>query len=172
MILAIIGTILLAQTPNSIDNKLAFFLIILSGFCWGLYCIWLKKINSKSALALVTWISFFSFFITIILSIIFEDNHLQILKDTSFKHWLALLYTAIFASIIAHGIWGYLITNYIINKIIFLMLLVPIFGVFSGVLILNEPLTQIMVIGSILMILGVKITLIKYKKYNIAAELE
>ena len=111
IILAIFGTFFLAGTPNSLGNPIAFILMILAGFFWALYSIELKKFNSKSALALVAWISLFSFFITLAISLIFENNHLQMVKDSSLSNWISLLYTVFLASIIAHGIWGYLMTT-------------------------------------------------------------
>lgn len=167
IIIAMIGTFFLAQTPNSIGNPIAFSLIIMSGFFWALYSVELKKFNSKSALALVAWISLFSFFITLTLSIIFEENQLQMINNSTISNWLALLYTAIFASIIAHGIWGYLMTTQNINKIIPMVLLVPVFGVFGGIVLLGEAISQSMIIGSLLMFLGLKITLIKWRNDKI-----
>lgn len=161
IILAIFGTFFLANTPNSIGNPIAFILMILAGLFWAIYSIQLKKFNSKSALGLVAWISLFSFFITFSISLIFEDNHMQMIKDSSLSNWLALLYTAFLASIVAHGIWGYLMTTQNVNKIIPMILLVPVFGVFGGVFFLSEEVTTGMIIGTILMILGVKISLLK-----------
>lgn len=161
IILAIFGTFFLANTPNSIGNPIAFILMIFAGLFWAVYSIQLKKFNSKSALGLVAWISLFSFFITFSISLIFEDNHVQMIKASSISNWLALLYTTFLASIVAHGIWGYLMTTQNVNKIIPMILLVPVFGVFGGVFFLNEEVTTGMIIGTILMILGVKISLLK-----------
>lgn len=161
IILAIIGTFFLANTPNSIGNPIAFILMILAGLFWAVYSIQLKKFNSGSALGLVAWISLFSFFITLFISLIFEDNHMQMIQESSLSNWLALLYTAFLASIVAHGIWGYLMTTQNVNKIIPMILLVPVFGVFGGVFFLGEEVTTGMIIGTILMILGVKISLLK-----------
>ena len=164
IIFALIGTFFLAQSPTSIGHPVAFLLIIFSGFSWALYSVELKKFNSKSALGLVAWVSLFSFFITLTLSLIFEENQLQMIKNSNLNNWLALLYTAILASIVAHGIWGYLMTSQNINKIIPMTLLVPIFGVFGGVVFLGETLSESMILGSIIMVVGLKITFIKKRK--------
>ena len=84
------------------------------------------------------------------------------IQNSSLSNWLTLLYTVIFASIIAHGVWGYLMTTQNVNKIIPMILLVPIFGVFGGVFFLNEEVTKEMIIGSILMVLGIKISFLRY----------
>lgn len=159
--LALIGTFFLAKTPNSIGNPIAFFLMILAGFFWAVYSVELKKFNSESALALVTWISLYSFFITISLSLVFEDNHLEQLKLAEVDHILSLFYTATFASIVAHGLWGYLMTSQDINKVIPMILLVPLFGVYGGVVCLNEEISLEMALGTLMMLIGLKVSLIK-----------
>mgnify|MGYP001103469128 FL=1 len=74
IIFAMIGTFILAGTPNSIGNPIAFYLMVSTGFFWALYSILLKKYNSPSPLGLIAWISLLSFPMLGILSLIFEVN--------------------------------------------------------------------------------------------------
>ena len=107
IIFATIGTFILAGTPNSIGNPVAFMLMVGTGFFWALYSIELKKFNSPSPLGLVAWVSLFSCLISLVLSLIFEENQISLLRDATSANWIALSYTVIFASILAHGTWAY-----------------------------------------------------------------
>ncbi|MBT4989034.1 MAG: EamA family transporter [Rickettsiales bacterium] len=167
ILLAMIGTFILAGTPNSIGNPIAFSLMVSTGFFWALYSILLKKFNSPSPLGLIAWISLLSFPMLGILSLIFENNQINLLSTATSSQIYSLLYTVFFGLIIAHSIWGYLMTTESINKIVPMILLVPIFGIFGGAICLHEPISNHMILGSFMMILGIGITFIKSKKNEI-----
>ena len=166
IILAMFGTYILADTPNINAHPLAFWLMVITSFFWAYYCILLKKFQSPSPLGLIAWLSLFSFIMNLILSLIFENNQLNSLKSASFSQITSLFYTVIFGLIIAHSIWGYLMKTEAMNKIIPMVLLVPIFGIFGGAICLNEPITKAMIFGSMIMLLGVGITFFKPTNIN------
>ena len=97
---------------------------------------------------------------------LFETNQLASLKTASLSQITSLLYTVIFGLIIAHSIWGHLMKTEAMNKIIPMVLLVPIFGIFGGAICLHEPITTSMILGSLIMLLGVGITFIKPSNSN------
>lgn len=166
IILAMLGTYILADTPNISSNPLAFWLMVITSFFWAYYCILLKKFQSPSPLGLIAWLSLFSFIMHLILSMLFETNQLASLKTASLSQITSLLYTVIFGLIIAHNIWGHLMKTEAMNKIIPMVLLVPIFGIFGGAICLHEPITNSMMFGSLIMLLGVGITFIKPSNSN------
>jgi len=162
--IAIIGTFFLAGSPNSIDNPLAFILMIISAFFWALYSVVLKKINSPSAFGLIAWVALFSAVMNLVLSLIFENNPIATITSATISNWVGLVYTSIFGLILAHGIWGYLMSNHEISKVAPMILLTPIFGVFGGVFLLKEELSTLMIIGTFLMLVGIAITFIRKPK--------
>ena len=166
IILAMLGTYILADTPNISANPLAFWLMVITSFFWAYYCILLKKFQSPSPLGLIAWLSLFSFIMHLILSMLFETNQFASLKTASLSQITSLLYTVIFGLIIAHSIWGHLMKTEAMNKIVPMVLLVPIFGIFGGAICLHEPITTSMMIGSFIMLLGVSITFIKPSNSN------
>ncbi|MDA0902573.1 MAG: EamA family transporter [Proteobacteria bacterium] len=167
--ISIIGTFILMGSPNSIANPFAFLLIIGSAFSWALYSMELRRLKSPSALSLVAWMSLFSFIMNLPITLIFEENHLNIISDAQLMIWMALLYTVFCSSIAAHGLWGYLLKHNQVNHIAPMILLVPIFGVFAGTTFLQESLTMEMVVGGVFIILGVAMTLInRAKKQDLA----
>lgn len=166
ILLAMLGTYILADTPNISSNPIAFWLMVITSFFWAYYCILLKKFQSPSPLGLIAWLSLFSFIMHFILSMLFETNQLASLKTASLSQITSLLYTVIFGLIIAHSIWGHLMKTESMNKIVPMVLLVPIFGIFGGAICLKEPITTSMILGSLIMFSGVGLTFIKPSNRN------
>ena len=99
-----------------------------------------------------------------IISIIFESNQIEHIKEASNITWLIVLYMVFGASFSAHGLWCYLLTKVSIDKLAPTTLLVPLFGVIAGVLILDEKLSSPMILGGVIMIIGVAIILVRKPK--------
>ena len=71
------------------------------------------------------------------------------------RGWGAIAYMMICVSMIGYGIWYYLVPRYDVNQTMPFTLLVPMFGVASGALILDERMTWLMLAGSALTLVGV-----------------
>ena len=145
----------LVQTPNSIENPLAFILMVGSAIGFAIYSCLIKTVKQVNPLALITWVSILSLPVIVCLTLLCETNQMTMLKTASFVSIFSVIYTGVMGSIAAHGLWCYLLSHNEINKIVMFIVLVPVFGVLGGVIILNEPITAEMIIGGILIILGV-----------------
>ena len=162
--LSMVGTFILMGSPNSIQHPLAFLLMIASGIFWAMYSIELKKCPKVHPVALMVWIAIVSLPMVIFLSLIFEDNQMNMLLTLSFPYWLGLMYIGVVVSVIAHGLWYYLVQRYPIQSVAPFTLLVPVIGVFGGILFLNEPLTFQMILGTVVMLIGLAIVNIQRPK--------
>ena len=69
----------------------------------------------------------------------------------------ALLYLALIATIFGYGSWAYLMKNYPASQVAPLTLLVPIVGLITAWLLLDEGLNTIQIVGICLMMLGLAI---------------
>lgn len=158
VIIAFGGTSVLVGTPSSILHPFAFLLMVGSAFFWAVYNIGLKKCNSSSPLGMIAWLSLFSGIMSLALSLIFETGQVSSIIHIAPLGICAILYASIGDMIIAHGIWGYLMTKACINKILPLAMIVPVLGVIGGVLFLHEQMSPQMVLGSVIMLCGVGFT--------------
>ena len=71
------------------------------------------------------------------------------------RSWLGIGYSLLFSSLIGYGLWNRLITTYSMSSIVPYSLLVPVVGIGGGVLVFGDPLTQQVLLGAALTILGV-----------------
>ena len=143
--------------------SLAGFLFILAGAAaWGYGNLITKKLAGVNMMALVVWGSFVAAFPMLILSLAIEGperivytwNHLTITGISS------LLYIVYVSTCIGYGVWNWLLGRYPVSSIVPFSLLVPVVGVISSVLILNEPFQLWKLTAGILVISGLCINLI------------
>jgi O-acetylserine/cysteine efflux transporter len=146
------------------DNNISlsgFLLIIASASVWGAGNLITKKISHVNMMSLVIWGSFVAFFPLAILSFIFEGP--QSIADT-WQHltWVggsSLLYIVYLATWIGYGLWNWLLTRYPVAVIAPFTLLVPVVGMISSVLFLNEPFYLWKLLAGLLVITGLCINL-------------
>jgi O-acetylserine/cysteine efflux transporter len=169
--LAILGTFVIVGTPNVSTNYQAFWMLISSSFCWAVYNVMVKNLDDINPLAFIAWISLLGLPQMFIMSMIVDKEYgLDLLLNAPLKEWASVFYIAIAATIVAHGSWYYLLRKYPVNVVAPYSLLIPFFGVASGVLILGEALTWQVLLGGFLTVLGVSIIVIRRPKFAKAGD--
>lgn len=92
------------------------------------------------------------------LSLIFENDQLEILQASRLIDFWTPVYSAIAASIIGHGIVYYLLGRHPVSVVTPLMLLSPVFATAFGVMLFGDNLGLKMIIGGVLTLAGVVLT--------------
>ena len=171
ILLAILGTFVIVGTPNVSTNYEAFWMLISSSFCWAVYNIMVKNLD-VNPMAFIAWVSLLGLPQMFVMSLIVDKDYgIDLLINAPLKEWLSVLYIAIAATMIAHGSWYYLLKKYAVNVVAPYSLLIPFFGVASGVLLLGEPLTWAVIVGGALTVAGVSIIVIKKPKVAKAGDI-
>ena len=75
-----------------------------------------------------------------------------------------MLYQSVLVFGLGYGLWYRLLRRYQVNQTMPFLLLVPVFGVASGVAFLGEELTATLIAGGLLTVAGVAIILIRRPK--------
>ncbi|MBL6785470.1 MAG: EamA family transporter [Rickettsiales bacterium] len=171
LFLSFIGSMILMNAPNSIEHKMGFWLMLISAFSVAFYGAIIKKLGKIDIVALIAWIAFISSPFMIIISLILEDGHNQLMNDISINIIFAFLYITIGSAIIGHSLWAYLLSHNPISSIAPITLLIPVIGVLGGAIILNEQIMLNMILGSILVIIGAGILIIR-RPYIVESEVD
>ncbi|MCD6034571.1 MAG: permease of the drug/metabolite transporter superfamily [Rickettsiales bacterium] len=161
VLLAISGTFVLMGAPNSIEHPMAFLFMVGSAVSWAFYSIGLKRLPPVAVLPLVAWISLLAVIPMGVISFAVEEGQVNQLLTMTLPNLGALLYIAIGGSIVSHGLWFYLLTKNPVNLLAPLILLVPLFGVIGGVVLMDEPLSFTIMMGTGLMLAGVGIVTLR-----------
>ncbi len=150
------GVALLSGEPT-LPGWLPLLWVVGSGMSFALANVVVKRIGQVNPVLLNGWMALMAAPMLLLLSLIFESNHLEALQNARFMGWFAIVYTAIGASIIAYSLWYWLVRRYEMNQIVPFSLLAPAIGVLAGVVILGETFTWHKAVGGLLTLLGVSL---------------
>jgi len=156
------GIGLIATHFDNAISLLGFILIICAAASWGMGNLIIKKIGNVNMIALVIWGSFFASFPLVLLAFIFDgrDNIIQSLSNISWLGVASVLFIVYASTWVGYGIWNWLINRYAVGIVVPFTLLVPVFGMISSVLILDEPFQLWKIIAGFLVITGLGINLL------------
>lgn len=158
LVLAFIGLIYLLYPSQ--DFKISYFhlfLMCLSGFAWGVYSVFGKK--SKNAL-FSTYDNFFKAFIFTFIFFIFVSVHSL---NISLNGLLLSFISGSITSAIGYVLWYKVLPKITIITASILQLLVPILAILISVIFLDEIFTTNLLVATILVSLGVIISIVKRK---------
>lgn len=163
--LAIFGVLVLIE--DSLNGQhvamLGFMLTLAAAFSWACGNIFNKKIMSHSTrpavISLVIWSALIPIIPFFVASLILDGSASMIhsLVTIDMTTILSLMYLAFVATIVGYGIWGTLLGRYETWRVAPLSLLVPVVGLASAALLLDERLTGLQFLGAVLIMTGLYI---------------
>lgn len=152
LILGFCGVLLLlfdknGSTKSSITGDLMIFFAVLH---WGFNVVYIKKIISDyHALQITIYPMFFTIPLFILSAFIWDER--MIMTPICKEVLLSLLYQSLVTASFGFIMWNTLIKKYGATALHSFVFIMPISGVFFGILLLGEPLTTNL-IGSILLV--------------------
>lgn len=153
---AFLGAAVLAGGPTVPDLMPAAFLLTCA-FAWASSNLIIKVAPPIAPLTLAGWTALFGLPQVVLWSALFEDGQWQAIQDATWRGWGAVLYTALMSSILAYGLWYWLLRKHQVNHLVPLTLLNPVLAVAFGVWLLGDSLGPHKLIGGALTIGGVAV---------------
>ena len=156
LLIAFIGVIILTGAPNLESKYIGVLLTLAGAFTWSLGAVMAKPLSKKiGAFALMTWLCVFSGPILILVSAIFNGNPAQYILSANFYSWLTLIYLGFFMQPVAYGAWYYVLRKYPVNKVMPVLLLLPVAGLTTAIFLLGEDPPKQVFLGGTIIISGV-----------------
>lgn len=171
MLIAVIGLTILAKgaTAGGLDNipLLGLIFTLIAGLSWACGNITNRMIMQNqgeekcSALSLVSWSALIPIIPFFISSWIFEGEEaiVQGLSGFNWNLFGVIMYLAYLSTFVGYGLWGVLLGRYEAWRVAPFALLVPLFGLSSSALFLDEHINSIQIAGLIFIMFGLIITL-------------
>jgi O-acetylserine/cysteine efflux transporter len=141
-LIAFAGMGLVGAFLDAEASLIGFVMVIAAGLSWGMGNIFTKKIGKADPLALVAWGSLLATPPILVMSLLGEGPA-AIQAAIDHLDWVAagaILYQAYPTTVLGFGIWSYLMRSYPTATIAPFTLLVPVAGMISSALVLDEPL--------------------------------
>ncbi len=156
-LVAIIGVALVVFNGNFIlkINPLGDFLTIMAAFSWAFYSLLLKRLESHYSTLFITRKVFFYGIITLLPVLFFHPVHFN--TEILFRPVVAanLLFLGLIASMLCFFMWNVAVKHLGIVRATNYIYVVPMVTLITSVLVLDEPITSVAVLGSVLILLGV-----------------
>ena len=163
IVLAIAGTALIAFDPVTFRLSAGLIFVAMAAFFASGASILMKRIPPMGTLQMQAWIGLFSFAPLFAASALLEREHNNpsALLNGGWPVWLAIAFVVLMVSVFAQGLYYNLIKKYDVSLVSPLTLMAPIWGVILGIALLGEALTQQLVFGAAISLIGVFIILIR-----------
>lgn len=155
-LIAFSGMALVASQLEDKATIIGFLLVIAGGFSWALANIVTKKIGKVNPVALVVWGSLLAAPPLVFASLLVEGPAAWV-EAAHRLSWLsvgAVLFQSYPNTILGFGIWSMLMRRYPTATIAPFTLLVPVFGMLSATLILDEALQWWKIAAGVLVLSG------------------
>ncbi len=163
--LAVVGVLVLAEASLNGQHValLGFLLTLAAAFCWASGNIFNKKImqleTRPAVMSLVVWSALIPIVPFMVASYLLDGPTVMLhsLVTLDLTTILSLIYLAFVATIVGYGIWGALLGRYETWRVAPLSLLVPVVGIASAALLLDEKLGALQLVGALLVMAGLYI---------------
>jgi O-acetylserine/cysteine efflux transporter len=165
--IAFIGLFILLGAPNLEGKLIGVILLLLGAFAWSLGIVMAKPISKKiGGLAVTAWICLFSGPMLLIGSFIFDGNTMNYIASADIKGWSIVAFLGLIMQPIAYGTWYHVIGSNPIHKVMPVMLLLPLTGLTTSILLLGEEPTSQVFIGGTIILIGVGMIFLGKQKKN------
>lgn len=161
MTIAFAGVAVIAGEPQMAGSYLSLGLVVTAAMIFAVSNIQVKKLDSLHGWTVAGWMSFFAVPQLLAASFILEEGQLASLQAADWLAWACIAYNAVVVMVIGYGLWYRLLRRYEVNTAMPFTLLVPLFGVLTGVLVLGETLTLSLILGGLLTVAGVGIIILR-----------
>jgi O-acetylserine/cysteine efflux transporter len=163
--LAVFGVLVLIEASLNGQHValLGFCLTLAAALCWACGNIFNKKIMQHASrppvMSLVVWSALIPIVPFLLASYLLDGSTAmkQSLVNIDLTTILSLVYLAFVATIVGYGIWGSLLGRYETWRVAPLSLLVPVVGIASAALLLDETLSALQLMGAVLIMAGLYI---------------
>lgn len=164
MLVAFSGVAIIAGEPRLDGQYGALALVLGAAMLWAVANILMKRLSDLSGWQINAWMALLAAPQLFVVSFLLEDGQWAALQAADWQVAVSLAYQVVLVVILGYGTWYTLLRRYDVNVAIPFTLLVPFFGVLSGIVILGEKLTPALIGGGILTIIGVGVVTIRKPK--------
>lgn len=153
------GLVLIGLQGGQAMTLAGFALTIAAASMWALGNVVTRKLGKVNLVGLVVWGSLIPPLPFLALSLWLEGPELvsHSLRSLSLDSLLVLAYLAFGATILGYGLWSRLLSRYPASQVAPFSLLVPVVGISSSALLLDERLGSLQMVGAALVMGGLLI---------------
>jgi O-acetylserine/cysteine efflux transporter len=161
IVIAFCGVIIFSLDASVSSHLLGVLFLVLDAVSMAVGTVLLRRLSGVPPFVMQAWMAALGIPFLLLTSFTFESGQYAAIMSAPSQEWAALAYTVIAGSLIGHTGYYVLLQNYDVSLVGSVLLLGPAIGVLGGVMILGEPFTPLIVLGSAMTLAGVGIVLMR-----------
>ncbi len=168
IIIAFAGAVIIATAkPDEVAGPQFLFgigLMVCGAFSEAMGAFFVKKVSGVKPMELLSWCAVVGTVVLWPLSLTLETNHLDAFTpDNRVNFGLALLYSSLLVSIVAHGSYYWLLQRLPLSVVASTGLMTTVVAVSASAILLREPMSPAFILGGIMTLAGVALILLRAK---------
>ncbi|MGW7416054.1 EamA family transporter [Streptomyces sp. NPDC054863] len=166
MLVALAGIGVAAYDEGASGPVLAFVLVVAAAACWGVSNVLTRRAAAPDPLNFMVWVSTVPVLPLLALSLLFEgwDRDVAALAALDWTGAGIILYVAWVVTVFGFGAWGFLLSRHPASSVAPFTLLVPVFGMTSAALLLDEQVSGLRWCAAALLVGGVALAQFRFTK--------
>lgn len=144
--------------PGHAMPMVAVLLVMGSAAAQGLGTVLVKRLGPFPPMRLLGWMALFAAPQLLAASLLLEQGQVAALRQAPTMAWLSLAYASVFGTIVAFGLWFWLIARCSLTRVAPFALLQTVVAIVASVVLLGEPVTVPLVAGALVCMAGVALT--------------
>lgn len=160
LVISVAGIVVLAAGPT-LPPPLSLALLVTSATGWAVTNLIVKQVAGISPMSMMGWSSLFSVPQLLLASWLLESDRWGMVATAGWHGWFSVIYSAIGSSIIAYGIWYWLLQRHSVNAVVPYSMLNPLLTVLFGIVLIGDDPSPVKIVGALVMVAGVALILRK-----------
>jgi O-acetylserine/cysteine efflux transporter len=142
-------------------------IMLLSALFQALSSVYQRGIKGIGVLNFQAWTAVISLPLMLMASLLTEQNQLEMIRTAGWVDWSSIVYSALMASIVGHGLFFYLVQRHPVTAIMPYLQLTPLFGVLFGILVWGDRPGWRLYIGGAIVLMGILIITLRARKKTV-----
>jgi O-acetylserine/cysteine efflux transporter len=158
------GVVIIGFEPMGPEHLLALFYTGLASLAMATSTILMRQLQDVGVFNLQAWIAFYSVTSMSLVTWWLENPTLEFISSIIWTDYWTVIYSAVGATIVGHGLLYYLLQRYPVNSVAPFIPLSTLFAILFSVILIDDVLTVKIVAGGLLTLLGVTVVAIRNAK--------
>jgi O-acetylserine/cysteine efflux transporter len=151
------GVLVLGFDPIVLDSPLSLVLMLVSAVFLAIGTVLMRRLSGVNMISQQGWTALISVVPLLLLSTVFEPGNWHALREATWIGWGGALYSAVFASMLGHGLYYVLVQRHPVAQVTPWLLLAPMLAVVLGMVFWGDRPGPRLWIGGAMVLGGVLI---------------
>ncbi len=156
------GLVVIHGAPSVQANPIPALMVVGGALTWAIGQVLIKQLGSLGGgFVTIAWLAMFAAPQLLLASLLVEDGQWQAIANATWVGWGTIVYMGLIMTAGGYALWYHLLGIYRVNQVMPFLLLIPIASILSGIVLLGEIPSLIVVLGGAVIMVGVAFIVIE-----------